>query len=250
MEFVLSREIFSETAIERLRSGHVLVLTGAGVSAESGLATFRGPGGLWEGHDPVDLATPEAFESDPKTVWRFYSKRREAAAAAQPNPGHQALATLETTLGDRFLLATQNVDGLHERAGSQRIVRLHGSLWQLRCTRCGDEYEDLDLTASHRCVCGGRRRPGVVWFGEPLPEEALERAVGAATAADVVFVAGTSSMVHPAAGLPEIARQAGAWTVEINPDPTALSDRVDERIAATSGSVLPALLEAATLGAA
>jgi NAD-dependent deacetylase len=250
MEFVVSREIFSETAIERLRSGHVLVLTGAGVSAESGLATFRGPGGLWEGHDPVDLATPEAFENDPKTVWRFYSERREAAASASPNPGHQALATLETRLGDRFLLATQNVDGLHERAGNKRIVRLHGSLWQLRCTRCGDEYEDLNLAASHRCACGGRRRPGVVWFGEALPEEALERAVGAAAAADIVFVAGTSSMVHPAAGLPEIARQAGAWTVEINPEPTALSDRVDERIAAASGSALPALLDAAALGAA
>jgi len=250
MEFVVSRETFSGTAIERLQSGRVLALTGAGVSAESGLATFRGPDGLWEGRDPTELATPEAFKRDPKTVWRFYTERREAAAAALPNPGHRALATLEAALDDRFLLATQNVDGLHERAGNQRIVRLHGSLWQLRCTRCGDEYEDLDLAASHRCACGGRRRPGVVWFGEPLPEEAFERAADAAAAADIVLVAGTSSMVYPAAGLPEIARRAGAWTVEINPDHTALSDRVDERIATTSGTALPALVEAAALGAA
>lgn len=240
-------ETFSDTAIERLRSGRVLALTGAGVSAESGLATFRGSGGLWEGRDPMELATPEAFRRDPKTVWRFYSERRSAAAAASPNPGHRALAALEAARGDAFLLATQNVDGLHERAGNHRIVRLHGSLWFLRCTRCGDEYEDLDLRAAHRCACSGRRRPGVVWFGEPLPGEAFDRAAEAAVAADIVLVAGTSSMVYPAASLPAIARQAGAWTVEINPEHTELSDRVDERIAATSGSALPALLEAAAL---
>lgn len=246
----MSRETFSDTAIERLRSGRVLALTGAGVSAESGLATFRGAAGLWEGRDPTDLATPEAFERDPRTVWRFYAQRREAAADARPNRGHRALATLEAALGDRFLLATQNVDGLHERAGNRRIVRLHGSIWQLRCTRCGDEYEDLELTTSHRCPCGGRRRPGVVWFGEALPEDAFERAARAAAGADIVIVAGTSSAVYPAAGLPEIARRAGAWTLEINPEQTALSDRVDERIVARSGSALPALLDAAALGAA
>ena len=246
----MSGETFSDATIERLRSGRVLVLTGAGVSAESGLATFRGPDGLWEGRDPMELATPEAFERDPKTVWRFYAARREAAAGASPNPGHRAIATLEAALDDRFLLATQNVDGLHERAGNRRIVRLHGSLWQLRCATCGDEREDLDLAASPRCACGGRRRPGVVWFGEELPAEAFRRAADAATAADIVLVAGTSSMVYPAAGLPEIARHAGAWTVEINPELTALSDRVDERIAAASGLALPALLDAAGLGGA
>lgn len=243
-------ETFSDTAIERLRSGRVLVLTGAGVSAESGLSTFRGAGGLWEGRDPTELATPEAFRSDPKTVWRFYSERRKAAAQASPNAGHRALAALEDARGDCFLLATQNVDGLHERAGNRRIVRLHGSLWLLRCTRCGDEDEDLDLDAPHRCPCGGRRRPGVVWFGEPLPAEAFERAAEAAAAADIILVAGTSSLVYPAAGLPEIGRRAGAWTVEVNPERTAISDRVDERIAGASGSALPALLGAAALGAA
>ncbi|NIM01914.1 MAG: NAD-dependent protein deacylase [Acidobacteria bacterium] len=224
-------------------------MTGAGVSAESGLATFRGEGGLWEGRDPVELATPEAFRRDPKTVWRFYTERREKAAQASPNAGHRALAALEEALGERFLLVTQNVDGLHERAGNRRIVRLHGSLWRLRCTRCGDEDEDLDLTASHRCRCGGRRRPGVVWFGEPLPEGAYEQAAEAAARADIVLVAGTSSIVYPAAGLPEIGREAGAWTVEINPERTAISDRVDERVPAASGSALPALVEASSLGA-
>lgn len=246
----MDRVTFSDTAIERLRTGRVVVLTGAGVSAESGLATFRGAGGLWEGRDPVELATPEAFRTDPRTVWRFYVERREKAARASPNAGHRALACLEQALGDRFLLVTQNVDGLHERAGNRRIVRLHGSLWRLRCVRCGDEDEELDLTASHRCRCGGRRRPGVVWFGEPLPDGAFESAADAASRADVILVAGTSSMVYPAAGLPEIGRQAGAWTVEINPEPTAISDRVDERIGATSGTALPALLEAVSPGAA
>jgi NAD-dependent deacetylase len=241
---VVSPTVFSDTAIERLRSGRVLALTGAGVSAESGLSTFRGAGGLWEGRDPVELATPGAFGKDPRTVWRFYTERRAAAAAAQPNAGHLALAGLEAEVGERFLLATQNVDGLHERAGSQRIVRLHGSLWRLRCTGCGEEGEDLDPAAPHRCACGGRRRPGVVWFGEALPEEAWERATRGAESADIVLVAGTSSMVYPAAGLPAIARRAGAWVLEVNPERTALSDHVDERIAATSGSALPALLDA------
>lgn len=240
----MSPTVFSDTAIERLRSGRVLALTGAGVSAESGLSTFRGAGGLWEGRDPVELATPGAFGKDPRTVWRFYTERRAAAAAARPNAGHLALARLEAEVGERFLLATQNVDGLHERAGNQRIVRLHGSLWRLRCTRCGEEDEDLDLAAPHRCACGGRRRPGVVWFGEALPDEAWECATRGAESADIVLVAGTSSMVYPAAGLPAIARRAGAWVLEINPERTALSDHVDERIAATSGSALPALLDA------
>ena len=226
------------------------MLTGAGVSAESGLATFRGPDGLWEGRDPMELATPKAFDRDPETVWRFYAARRAAAAAALPNPGHRALVLLEEALEDRFLLVTQNVDGLHERAGNRRLVRLHGSLWRLRCTACGEEREDLDLETLPLCECGGRRRPGVVWFGEALPTKAVEHATAAANEADVVLVAGTSSMVYPAAGLPEIARRAGAHTVEINPERTDLSDRVHERIAGPSGTVLPALLDAAGLGAA
>jgi NAD-dependent deacetylase len=180
-------------------------------------------------------------------VWRFYAERRVNAAAAEPNPGHLALAALERARGDDFLLATQNVDGLHERAGSARMVRLHGSLWHLRCTSCGDEREDLELDHPPlpRCsLCKGVLRPGVVWFGEGLPIDAMRRATDAAAAADVCLVAGTSSMVYPAAGLPGVARAAGAWTVEINPERTALSDRVDERLEGSSGKILPALIEA------
>ena len=158
--------------------GAILALTGAGISAESGLATFRGPGGLWEGRDPVELATPQAFRGDPETVWRFYAWRRAQAAAAQPNAAHRALAALEASR-DSFLLVTQNVDGLHERAGSRNLVRLHGTLWRLRCTAEGTETEDnrADLgRLAPRCACGALLRPGVVWFGEPLPVASLATA--------------------------------------------------------------------------
>ena len=191
--------------------GPWLALTGAGVSAESGLATFRGPGGLWEGRDPMELATPEAFRSDPEEVWRFYDWRRKRAAEAEPNDAHLALAALERSR-DRFTLVTQNVDGLHERAGSREVIRLHGSLWRLRCTREQTEREDLRTELGPlppRCDCGAMLRPGVVWFGEGLSPELLEAANRAASDAALVLVAGTSSMVYPAAALPLTARQAG-----------------------------------------
>ena len=233
---------------ERLQGpGPILALTGAGVSAESGLATFRGPDGLWEGHDPATLATPEAFASDPLTVWRFYAWRRSRAAIARPNPAHEALAALEHARED-LLLVTQNVDGLHERSGSRRVLRLHGSLWRLRCTREGREFEDLraDLDPlPPRCDCGALLRPGVVWFGEPLPPEVLAEAEQAARRARLVLVAGTSSMVYPAAALPQIARESGGYVVEINPEETALTPLADERLAGPAGVVLPLLARAA-----
>ncbi len=238
----------SETLRELLQGqGPLLFLTGAGVSAESGLATFRGPGGHWEGRNPMELATPEAFASDPLTVWRFYAWRREQAAAAAPNPAHLAIASFQRAREDAALV-TQNVDGLHERAGSRRVVRLHGSLWRLRCMRDGEETDDTraDLgPLPPRCACGALLRPGVVWFGEPLPEDALAEATSAARAARVVVVAGTSSLVYPAAGLPRIASDAGAFVVEVNPEPTPLSDLADERIEGPAGVVLPRLVEAA-----
>ena len=245
----MERMRLSTALVEQLQGqGPILVLTGAGVSAESGLATFRGPGGLWEGRNPVELATPEAFESDPETVWRFYAWRRGCAAAAVPNPAHRALAALER-VREGFLLVTQNVDGLHERAGSRRIVRLHGSLWRVRCTAENQEHDDTDPllgeTGPPNCSCGGLLRPAVVWFGESLPPEALSRAERAAREASLVLVAGTSSMVYPAAALPDVARAAGAYVVEINPEPTPLSSRVDERIGAPAGRVLPELAAAA-----
>ncbi len=227
--------------------GPVLVLTGAGVSAESGLATFRGPEGLWEGRDPRELATPEAFAADPLTVWRFYDWRRRSAAAARPNPGHLALAALEAGRAGGLSLVTQNVDGLHERAGSRDVVRLHGSLWLLRCTADGRESEDLRAALAPlppRCECGAMLRPGVVWFGEPLPADALARAERAARDCSLALVAGTSSVVYPAAALPRIAREHGAHVVEINPEPTPLSPHVDERLAGPAGEVLPRLVRA------
>jgi NAD-dependent deacetylase len=233
---------------DHLRKGAPLVvLTGAGVSAESGLATFRGPEGMWEGRNPMELASPDAFRADPLTVWRFYHWRRRQALKARPNPAHLALAAWERTRGE-FTLITQNVDGLHERAGSRNVVRLHGSLWRLRCTADQREFDDVreDLgPLPPKCECGGMLRPGVVWFGESLPVQAIERADRASRAAALVLVIGTSSLVYPAAALPQVARSAGAFVVEVNPEPTPLSPQVDERLAGPAGEIVPALATAA-----
>jgi NAD-dependent deacetylase len=236
---------------ERLRSREPLVvLTGAGISAESGLATFRGPEGMWEGRNPMELASPDAFRDDPLTVWRFYDWRRRQALMARPNPAHLALASWESSHDD-FTLITQNVDGLHERAGSRNVVRLHGSLWLLRCTVEQREFDDVreDLgPLPPRCECGGMLRPGVVWFGESLPVDAIELADRASRAAGVVLVIGTSSLVYPAAALPRIAQSSGAHVVEINPEPTPLSAEVDERLAGPAGEIVPALAASAGVG--
>jgi len=236
------------TLRERLRAGGPLVvLTGAGVSAESGLATFRGPGGLWEGRDPAELATPEAFRDDPLTVWRFYDWRRRQAATARPNAAHVALADWERAWDD-FTLITQNVDGLHERAGSRNVVRLHGSLWRLRCSADGREIDDRREELGPlppRCECGGLLRPGVVWFGEALPADAVARAEHACRGARVVLVLGTSSLVYPAAALPHLALERGAWVVEVNPEPTPLTPYVHEHLAGPAGRIVPQLAAAA-----
>src|ERR1700689_1983017 len=184
------------------RSTKVAVLTGAGVSAESGIPTFRSNGGYWQTHRFQDLATPEGFGRDPKLVWTWYEERRRDIAKARPNAGHLALAELEKRVA-RFTLITQNVDGLHDLAGSKNVIKLHGDIWTVRCLKCGAEHVDRtelnDLPPY--CACGGMLRPGVVWFGEALPEGALERANAAVRAADVLIVAGTSAQVYPAAGL-------------------------------------------------
>ena len=239
----------SSRVIALLRGrGSVLVLTGAGVSAESGIATFRDSGGVWEGIDPMLVATPRAFAEDPEFVWRFYDARRALAAGAEPNMAHRAIAAIEAT-GRPFLLATQNVDGLHERAGSRSLVRLHGSLWRVRCTAEGTEHEDLRPTLQPlppRCeTCGAMLRPAVVWFEEPLPMSEFARAERAARAAELVLVVGTSSLVYPAASLQTTALQAGAHVVEINPDRTPFSSAASEHLAGPAGVVLPALLAAA-----
>jgi NAD-dependent deacetylase len=226
--------------------GPIVALTGAGVSAESGLATFRGPGGLWEGHDPQELATPGAFARDPLLVWRFYAWRRARAAEAAPNPAHRALAALATARPETRVI-TQNVDGLHERAGTPSVLRLHGSLWRVRCVEEGREQEDLrpELPLPPRCACGALLRPAVVWFGEGLPSHVLADATAAVRQAAVLIVAGTSSLVWPAAGLPGLARAAGAFVVEVNPEETPLSDDADEVLRWPAGRALPVLAAAA-----
>jgi NAD-dependent deacetylase len=228
--------------------GAVLVLTGAGVSQESGIATFREAGGVWEGIDPMRVATPRAFAADPEFVWRFYDARRAPAAQVHPNPAHRAIAALEAT-GRPFLLATQNVDGLHERAGSKELVRLHGSLWRLRCAGCGVEREDhrpsLQPLPPRCAACGAMLRPAVVWFEEPLPMLEFGRAQRAAREAALVLVVGTSSLVFPAASLQLAALEAGAYVVEINPETTAFSAEASEHLPGPAGVVLPALLAAA-----
>ncbi|MDZ7747532.1 MAG: NAD-dependent deacylase [Halofilum sp. (in: g-proteobacteria)] len=223
----------------------VTVLTGAGLSADSGVPTFRDAReGLWARYRPEDLATPEAFERDPATVWRWYAERRARVRAVEPNAGHYALARLATRLPD-LRLVTQNVDGLHQRAGHAGVIEFHGSLMTDVCHREGRAVDVAgdDATPPACPHCGGPVRPGVVWFGEAIPRAALEAATAAADACDLFLAVGTSALVHPAAGLADMAREAGARVAEINPEATGLSERVDIRIAAGAAEALPRLLE-------
>jgi NAD-dependent deacetylase len=228
-------------------AGRVCVLTGAGVSAESGVPTFRAADGLWEGHRIEDVASPEGFRRDPVLVWQFYNARRANAAAVRPNPGHHALVALEARWGDRFTLVTQNVDGLHRAAGSRNVLEIHGSLYRTRCLGCG-EVRDRGLGPlgdAPRCECGGRLRPDIVWFGEALPEDVWEAALHAAYECDVLLVVGTSAVVHPAASLvPTAKRGAGhAKVVEVNLTRTEASYLADAGLYGPSGQVLPKLVE-------
>ena len=194
------------------QSTAVAVLTGAGISAESGVPTFRGADGLWKNFKPEELATVDAFERDPKLVWEWYNWRRELIAPARPNPAHNALVQLEIKTRN-YTLITQNVDGLHDRAGSGRMLKLHGDIWRLRCTTCGANWPDrrvpLPKIPPH-CQCGGLARPGVVWFGEPLPDGMMKEAEHAVAAAQVFLVVGTSANVYPAASLIPYAKQGSA----------------------------------------
>ncbi len=227
----------------------VAVFSGAGLSRESGLDTFRGPGGLWERMRPEELATPEAFAADPGTVWRWYAWRFAQVAAAEPNAAHRAVSRLSERFASMRVM-TQNVDGLHQKAGSREVLELHGSIVAARCERCGRrepmaESVERSATAPPRClVCGaGRLRPDVVWFGEHLPEGVFEAAVEAAAIADLLIVVGTSATVYPAAGLIEVAHRAGAVVVEVNVEATPLSRLADLVLAAPAGEILPPFVE-------
>lgn len=240
----------SAHAVSALRDArHVLVLTGSGASAESGVPTFReAQTGLWEQFDPHELATPEAFLRDPELIWRWYNWRRELVARVEPNAGHFALAELSGVL-PKLTLITQNVDGLHQRAGSDNVVEFHGNLFENRCFSEDCIITDGDLSqAVPRCRgCGGFLRPGVVWFGEPIPAAALQAAATAAADCDVFLSIGTSAMVWPAAGLADAAREAGATIIEINLDATCLSDRSHHVLQGKSGEILPELLDCLTV---
>lgn len=221
----------------------VVVLTGAGISAESGVPTFRGPGGLWRNFRAEDLATPEAFRRDPGLVWAWYNWRRGLIGGCRPNAAHRTLVDMESRL-EELTLITQNVDGLHDLAGSRNVVELHGNIWRLRCTAgCRAPWEDravpLAAMPPHCPSCGSLARPDVVWFGEPLPGDALDRAFEAVRRCQVMLVIGTSALVHPAASLPWMALQRGAHVIEINPQPTPLSAVVAEAIREPAAVALP-----------
>jgi NAD-dependent deacetylase len=222
----------------------IAALTGAGISAESGIPTFRGSGGLWREFRAEDLATPEAFARDPKTVWEWYDWRRDLIAQAQPNAGHRALAEFEQRVPG-FTLITQNVDGLHDRAGSRNVWKVHGDIWTLRCAACGREHVDRSPALPElppRCECGGLERPGVVWFGEALPQDVWKRAEEAASNADVFLVIGTSAVVYPAAGLVELAKRRGAEVIEVNIAETAATGVADVSLRGPAAEILPELL--------
>lgn len=242
-----TKVIVSERLRSRFREAKsVFVLTGAGVSAESGVPTFRGGGhtAVWKGL-PFDLiSSAQMLERDLAAVWEWFDYRRRLLATLSPNPAHYALARWQDRLPD-FTLVTQNIDGLHQSAGSREVLELHGNIWRARCTGCDARYSLRDGIEECRppaCPeCGGLMRPDVVLFGELLPDLAIQRAIEKAGRSDLCFVIGTSAVVYPAAGLPELARAAGAYTVEINPEPTPLSALCDEVITGKAGQILGAV---------
>lgn len=231
---------------ERLRrAGSVAVFTGAGMSAESGVPTFRGNDGLWTKFKPEELANIDAFMRNPDLVWSWYQHRREVISSVQPNAGHRAVAALDSRYRSSVVI-TQNIDDLHRRAGSRIVHELHGNIERNYCMSCrtpAPPDQIAGCTQAPRCLrCGGLIRPDVVWFGELLPEEVWNASTAAAAQAEIFFVVGTSSVVYPAASLPQIARRAGAYVVEVNLERTDLSPMADEVLLGKAGEVLPALL--------
>ncbi len=226
-------------------SEYTIAFTGAGISAESGVPTFRGRGGLWEKFDPLKLATPEAFKEDPRRVWEWYKWRMEVIAKAKPNPAHIVLARLEEK-GIVKTIITQNVDGLHQRAGSKNVIELHGNIWRAKCTKCNykTRLREPPREIPPKCPeCNSLLRPDVVWFGEPLPRKAWEEALNEASKADLIIVVGTSGVVQPAAMIPVIVKYHGGKIVDINIEEDNYTNIADLFIKAKAGQVFKTLGE-------
>lgn len=241
------QELFDKAAAAIAGAKDIAVMTGAGVSRESGIHTFREKGGVWETVDAEKMASLPGFLSDPAKVWAWYADRHESVTEAKPNPGHFALATLEVR-APSFTLITQNIDGLHQAAGSVNVLELHGSIRRTRCLEEGtvfNSWPEPGVELPPRCECGALLRPDVVWFGEALPQDVLRDSFVKARECDLMIVVGTSAVVQPAGLIPLEARQSGALVLEINPESTAISNFVDVSIFEQSGSALPRLIEAA-----
>jgi NAD-dependent deacetylase len=223
----------------------VVISSGAGISKESGIPTFRdAPNALWANYDPMELATREGFSSDPELVWRWYVDRRKMIGACEPNPGHYAIAEMET-IYPTFTVITQNIDNLHRKAGSNNIIEVHGNVFKFKCFDQDHRVDELPEgdDAPPRCVCGSYLRPDVVWFGEPLPEDGIRIATQALESCDVIIVVGTSGTVYPAASFPSFAKSCGAAVIEVNPEETPITVDADLFLKGPSGVVLPRLLE-------
>jgi NAD-dependent deacetylase len=234
-----------QNLLERLRRAeNIVVSTGAGGSAESGVPTFRGVGGIWSKMNPEELASVDGFMNNPELVWEWYQYRRDLMSKVEPNAGHYAIAQMEKMF-PRFTLITQNIDGLHARAGSGNILELHGNISRNKCQKCERPYDrEIDLEKGlPYCECGGMIRPDVVWFGEMLPQDVLQKAFQATEEADVFFSVGTSVVVQPAASLPFMARRAGTYVVEVNIESTGLSDIADLFLQGKSGEILPEIVK-------
>jgi NAD-dependent deacetylase len=243
----MSRKISVSQTLESLLSKEtkVVVLTGAGISAESGVPTFRGEDGLWKKFRPEELATFDAFMANPQLVWEWYEYRRKIIEEIKPNPAHLALVEFQNYF-ERFDLVTQNVDGLHEQAGSKNVIELHGNIKRNKCIQCGTKYDTLENAIPGippKCACGGNIRPDVVWFGEMLPQDALHYAFQVSSECDLFFSVGTSAIVHPAASLPLLAKRNGAYVVEVNIEPTEISRVVDESLMGKAGEIIPLLVK-------
>ncbi len=234
--------MFEQIADKLKDAKRIVFVTGAGISQESGIPTFRGTDGLWRKYDPMKLATIDAFYDDPKLVWEWYEDRRKNILAAKPNPGHQAIAELEKYKD--VVVLTQNIDGLHQRAGSTKVLELHGSIIRIKCTVCdfkGDIESRFDELPP-KCKCGNILRPDVVWFGESLPQDIWQEAIIQANSCDMMIIAGTSLVVSPANTLPIYARQNNAILIEVNPEETVMSQDMQLSLKTTSANALPELI--------